>query len=173
MTKTARRDEILDAAAKLLRHYGIRKTTIADIAHEAGIGTGSVYLEFKSKDAIVCGLASRGHDRMLDQLRAILRAETPLGERVIAFFECRTAMFRTACGQGQHASELLRCTGKATSPWARFQDEQRSMLEDAIGDAAVARGVFLAYSPFAPPSDAVYDDDALRSVHALVRKALG
>ena len=52
-----RSDQILDAAERLLRHYGRNKTTVSDIAREAGIAVGSVYLEFETKDAIVAALS--------------------------------------------------------------------------------------------------------------------
>ena len=63
-----RRAEILAVAEKLFKHYGPSKTTIGDIAREAGIGVGSVYLEFCSKDEIVGELATRRHDRVLAAL---------------------------------------------------------------------------------------------------------
>src|SRR6187397_2922070 len=43
------RDAILDATDRLLARYGYKKMTIDDLAHEVGIGKGSVYLHFSSK----------------------------------------------------------------------------------------------------------------------------
>lgn len=51
---------ILDATRKLLIHYGYDKTTVSDIAREAGISKGAVYLEFPSKDALIHALMT--HD---------------------------------------------------------------------------------------------------------------
>jgi hypothetical protein len=53
-----RRQTILAAAERLLRHYGPGKTTIAEIAREADVGVGTVYLEFSSKDAILEALSA-------------------------------------------------------------------------------------------------------------------
>lgn len=55
-----RSTRILDATRKLLIHYGYDKTTVSDIAKEAGISKGAVYLEFPSKDALVHALMT--HD---------------------------------------------------------------------------------------------------------------
>lgn len=55
-----RSTRILDATRKLLIHYGYDKTTVSDIAQEAGISKGAVYLEFPSKDALVHALMT--HD---------------------------------------------------------------------------------------------------------------
>lgn len=61
MKETSKQKEklILNAASRLIVHYGYDKTTVADIAKEAGIGKGTVYLYFKSKDEIVESVTRR------------------------------------------------------------------------------------------------------------------
>jgi AcrR family transcriptional regulator len=46
------RDEILDATDRLLARFGYKKMTIDDLAQEVGIGKGTVYLHFSSKEEI-------------------------------------------------------------------------------------------------------------------------
>jgi AcrR family transcriptional regulator len=43
---------ILDAAASLLLRWGYRRVMIEDIARQVGIGTGTIYLHFKTKEAL-------------------------------------------------------------------------------------------------------------------------
>lgn len=47
-----RRQRILDAASSLSLRFGYDKTTVEDIAREAGISKGAVYLHFKGKDLL-------------------------------------------------------------------------------------------------------------------------
>ncbi|WP_373531276.1 TetR/AcrR family transcriptional regulator [Vampirovibrio sp.] len=47
---------ILEAASALFDQFGYEKTTLDDIALRAGIGKGSVYLEFANKEAILFAL---------------------------------------------------------------------------------------------------------------------
>ncbi len=54
-----RKTRILDAAAELFVHYGFDKTTVSDIAREAGISKGAIYLHFGSKDELLEGLIIR------------------------------------------------------------------------------------------------------------------
>jgi AcrR family transcriptional regulator len=54
-----REERILDAAANLIRHYGYDKTTVSDIAREAGISKGAIYLHFDSKEALFEALLLR------------------------------------------------------------------------------------------------------------------
>jgi TetR/AcrR family acrAB operon transcriptional repressor len=44
---------ILDAVGRLILRYGFDKTTVDDIAREAGISKGAVYLHFGSKDDLL------------------------------------------------------------------------------------------------------------------------
>ncbi len=55
------REAILDAVGRLLLKYGYRKMTVEDIAREAGIGKGSVYLHFPSKEEVALGWFDRVH----------------------------------------------------------------------------------------------------------------
>ena len=74
-----RRRQILEAAARLLRHYGPGKTTMAEIAREARVGVGSVYLEFPSKDAIVEALSVMRHNALLAAMRDAAATGGPTG----------------------------------------------------------------------------------------------
>lgn len=47
-----REERILDAATTLLLRWGYRKTTIDDVAREAGVGKGTIYLHWKDKSEL-------------------------------------------------------------------------------------------------------------------------
>jgi AcrR family transcriptional regulator len=66
---------ILDSAGRLLVKYGYRKMTVEDIAHEAGIGKGTVYLYFPSKEEVALGWFDRGHARIDEELTTIARSD--------------------------------------------------------------------------------------------------
>ncbi len=53
------RDRILDAADRLLGQFGYRKMTVEDLAAEAGIGKGTVYLHFRSKEDVALACLDR------------------------------------------------------------------------------------------------------------------
>jgi AcrR family transcriptional regulator len=54
-----REKRILDAAAALFTHYGFDKTTVSDIAAEAGVSKGAIYLHFESKENLLEALLLR------------------------------------------------------------------------------------------------------------------
>lgn len=47
-----RAERILDAAATLLLRWGYKRVTIDDIAKEAEVGSGTIYLHWKTRDAL-------------------------------------------------------------------------------------------------------------------------
>lgn len=47
-----RKEHILDAATALLVRWGYRKTTVDDVAREAGVGKGTIYLYWKDKNEL-------------------------------------------------------------------------------------------------------------------------
>jgi AcrR family transcriptional regulator len=52
LIRDRRAEHILDAAAALLLRWGYPRITMEDIAREAGIGTGTLYLHWKTKAAL-------------------------------------------------------------------------------------------------------------------------
>lgn len=60
--RAARREEILSAARRVFAKQGFKGTTIADIAAEAGIALGTIYLYFPSKEDVFAALSGRFND---------------------------------------------------------------------------------------------------------------
>ncbi len=56
---TARKQQILDAAALVFAEKGFHSTTIRDIARRAGIADGTIYNYFDSKPALLMGIFER------------------------------------------------------------------------------------------------------------------
>ncbi|MBW0105878.1 TetR/AcrR family transcriptional regulator [Pseudonocardia sp. KRD291] len=63
-----RADRVLDSAAELLLRWGYRRVTIEDVARHAGIGKGTVYLHFRTKDALFLTVLLRAGRRIFAEL---------------------------------------------------------------------------------------------------------
>lgn len=82
MTKSdneARKQRILDTAADLFIQYGYDKTTVSDIAREAGVSKGVIYLHFDSKDALLEALFLRETQRYSETWFELLEADPESG----------------------------------------------------------------------------------------------
>ncbi len=70
------RESILNAAQARLLRFGYHKTTMAEIADEAGMSAANLYRYFENKQDIVAECANRCIDDRLQSLRAIVRDPT-------------------------------------------------------------------------------------------------
>lgn len=74
----SRRTRILNAALRLFAENGVNGVAVPQIAAEAGVGVGTIYRQFESKEALVNTLfrrVRRAYDRYLD--RALRGVEDP------------------------------------------------------------------------------------------------
>ena len=74
-----RENRILDAAARLITHYGFDKTTVSDIAEAAGISKGAVYLHYKSKEALFEALIIRESETILEDMLTSMERDPNAG----------------------------------------------------------------------------------------------
>jgi len=79
---TNTRDAILDAAGVLLGRYGYHKTTMDDLATEAGIARRTLYLHFRCKDDIFLARIDRVVERLLAEERRVADGEGDALERL-------------------------------------------------------------------------------------------
>lgn len=70
-----RADRILDAAAELLVAWGYRRVTIDEVARRAGIGKGTVYLHFASKERLFLTVVLRSQSRWAERFVAEVRSD--------------------------------------------------------------------------------------------------
>lgn len=61
-----RAEQILAAADELFARYGYERTSIDDIAKHLGIGKGSIYLDFKTKQEILIAILLRHAEYILN-----------------------------------------------------------------------------------------------------------
>ncbi len=87
------KDAILDATDRLLARYGYRKMTVEDIASEAGIGKGTIYLHFSSKEEVVLSHVDRIVERLKEKLHEISRSDNTAAARLREMLLTRV-MFR-------------------------------------------------------------------------------
>lgn len=70
-----RAERIMDAAGELLVAWGYRRVTIEDVARRAGIGKGTVYLHFGSKELLFLTVIMREQARLADRFLAAFEAD--------------------------------------------------------------------------------------------------
>lgn len=90
MPNTEKYENILDALQKLLQSKDIKMITVSEIAQAAGIGKGSLYYYFPSKEAVLEALIARTYEKPMEI------ATTLADQKEISSFT-RMAMIFQAC----------------------------------------------------------------------------
>ncbi|HYK84485.1 MAG TPA: TetR/AcrR family transcriptional regulator [Ktedonobacteraceae bacterium] len=73
--RTLREERLLDVATALLVRWGYRKTTIDDVAREAGVGKGTIYLHWKDKNALFRAAIWREQQRYNEEVKRRIAAD--------------------------------------------------------------------------------------------------
>jgi len=76
------REAILDATDDFLARFGYKKMTIDNLAQVVGIGKGSIYLHFSSKEQIALSHVDRIVERLKTELKIIAAKNTSPEERL-------------------------------------------------------------------------------------------
>lgn len=64
-----RAERILDAAATLIQRWGYNKTTLDDIARQARVARGTIYLHWKTREELLLALITRERLKVGEELR--------------------------------------------------------------------------------------------------------
>ena len=84
-----RADRILDAAAELVLRWGYKKTTIDDIAKQARVAKGTIYLHWKTREDLFMALLIREDFKYAEDLKQRI-ASDPEGSTLRGFVKHST-----------------------------------------------------------------------------------
>lgn len=111
MPSSEKYNRILDAFQELLDKKNIQTISVSEIAQTAGIGKGSIYYYFPSKDAILEALVERNYEKPLETAKQ-LASQTEISPFT------RMAMIFQACRNSREEFQKQDSTGKAESAQA-------------------------------------------------------
>lgn len=120
-----KRRRILDAARARFRHFGIHKSSMREIAKDAGVAVGTVYLYFKNKDALVLAFVHDFKQRHESTAEALLASDKSPAETIRQYMLERFRASKATRSGSPFAKEItaavLRCCPQ------RLQEESAVM----------------------------------------------
>jgi len=166
MRDIARRDDIhdliLDGVDVLLARYGFKKMTMEDLARQVGIGKGTIYLHFRSKEELTLSHIDRIAERLLDRLEALAGSAAPPDDRVRKMLAERVLYrFDSVTHYSQSLNDLLSSVRK--NLLARRQvhfEKEAAVLERVLRDG-VRRGVLACPDPASAAHVLVWSTNSL------------
>jgi AcrR family transcriptional regulator len=136
-----RKNQILEAAIQVFSRRGFHQARMDEVAEEAGLSKGALYLYYKSKDAIIAALLKFFFAQELKKLRAYVGTENEgsISEQLLS-------MTGQLAADMQWLSALLPIAFEFYAVAAR-QKEVRQFLREHFGDyrqvlaALIQRGI--------------------------------
>ena len=142
--ESAKRQRVMESAMAVVLRYGFQRTTMEDVAKEAGISRPALYLHFANKTEIYRALAESIMGKALDAARAALEGGGSIEARVFlavkaGILDPTDVMMATA-----HGAELLDMKHSIAAEALRtWRQKKTAMLAAALesSGAATAKGM--------------------------------
>jgi len=151
LEKQMRRNQILDAARKLLISQGLEKISISKISKEAQLGVGTIYFYYKNKEEIFIALQEEGLGFLFSAIQQIQGKQLNPREKLK---EVATAYYNFSQNQQEYFNII---NYFLSSPRVFFQEEQKKMIDmsgnkilmviETIIQEGVEEGFFIEEDP--------------------------
>ena len=108
MHNNQKKDEILDAMQELMAQNTAQSISVSDIAKKAGIGKGSIYYYFKSKEDILEAVIERTYSNAIEKAKALVTDSDldALTKMEIIFQTCRESSLELSRQESSNFFEL-------------------------------------------------------------------
>jgi AcrR family transcriptional regulator len=141
MEKNDKEIRIIEAAQILFSRYGLKKTSIEDIAKSAGLGKGTVYLYFRSKedifDAVVHKFGAALSEKLAVDLSGVHTYSKKLEQYILTRLRFVYDMI-TSNGLTPEVMDEASCSPAIRRMKDRFGSQQIALLKQIIDDGMAA-----------------------------------
>lgn len=141
--KVIKRMRILQAATELFIHQGYRKTSVTEVAEQAGVAKGTIYLYFKTKPELLVYAIAEEKKRYIARLKPILSAELAPRDRLKTWIK---TVFITG-SEMPLTSKLLSGDRDILHALYDFMDAHKEQNFEAIQEAFIVHLVSDALGP--------------------------
>ncbi len=141
-----KKQRIMQAAEGLFRTRRFHEVTLDEIAREADVGKGTIYLYFSDKEDLIFQAAVAGFDEMCQLLRDRAAGPVPFDEAlqrscetISVFFQARRPLFRIILSEGERDME-----GGGVGLRQRWRERRKQMSEamtEVIAEGVAAGGL--------------------------------
>ncbi len=142
MSKEQKREVILDAAIRVFAEKGFHSSRISDVAKEAGVAEGTIYLYFKNKDDLLLSIFSKRVGAFVEDVRRAVASVTTPQEKLKTIVEKHFSHLEG----DPHLAQVIQIELRACSVFMRggVSPELKAYLEiiEEVLEEGKARGVF-------------------------------
>jgi len=139
----AKRRAILDAAVESFAQKGFHNTRIADIARQAMVADGTVYLYFQNKDELLIKAFEELFENNLERIREEVTKQPSGVKKLDRFFELHVDLFTQNPRIAQFMAVELRQSPEfytkypEYSPFKRYMAYLRQLCDQAVAEGGI------------------------------------
>jgi AcrR family transcriptional regulator len=134
---------IQDAAMAVIARRGVDDATMQEIAEEAGLAKGTLYVYFRDRDELLKKTANRAFEIMLEQLEAAFvdgntfeARLTSTALRQLRFFDENRELFRAYIALAQHDT-IVSPRKPRTDAYARYAQRLERLFAEARANGEI------------------------------------
>jgi len=138
---------ILESARRLFARFGLKKTTMDDIAQQAGVGKATIYYYFRDKEEVFLKVIQKEADELLVRMKqAVAEYDNPelklramILERAVALAELVNLRWLNTAGDTLRYKELAK-------EKSRLSQKEQKLLEQILREGK-EQGLFSVEDP--------------------------
>ena len=137
-----KRRRILEAAIRTFGRRGFHEARIADIAADAKVAEGTVYLYFRNKEDLLGVVFDESMDDVLEKGRAVARTDAPAAERLTALLDLHFQFIGSDRDLASVFQIELRRSARLVERFSRSKLVEHFRLLGDVLKSGIARGEF-------------------------------
>ena len=131
MAKINKKELIINAAIKVFADKGFYTANVADVAKEAGVADGTIYLYFKNKDDLLISLFETKMEEILQRFSSLLDSTQNAEEKLRQFIHLYFQMIE----EDQNLAEVFQVELRQSSKFLKDYHNQKFIdFLNLIGD---------------------------------------
>lgn len=133
---------ILSVAQRRFAQYGFLKTSMTEIASDAGISKASLYYYFKDKDAIFKEVIKNEQEGFISQIEKSIHSEPPASKLLVLYVKKRLEYFELFLNLSKLNAESIKTVKPIFNELSGKFNEKEILLVSKIISAGIRNGEF-------------------------------
>ena len=140
MLDNEKRTRILDAAQSLFIRYGVKRTSIDEVARAADIAKGTLYLYYESKEMLFAEVAKKICAEILAEANKAAAMPAPLAERLVGILDAEIGVLHRLVEHSPHVRELTETKeALASATFATLDRDMKQLITTVLCEENIAR----------------------------------
>jgi AcrR family transcriptional regulator len=140
MLDNEKRTRILQAAQSLFIRYGVKRTSIDEVARAADIAKGTLYLYYESKEMLFAEVAKNICADILAEAKKAAAMPAPLGERLVGILDAEIGTLHRLIEHSPHVRELTETKEAiASAAFATLDQDMKQLITTVLSEENISR----------------------------------